>query len=99
MNESANVTQAAALTLGLPDAEQVAAPATIRAYRTALRALDEWLAGRPLTDGTLAGYLRHRRDTDRVSYATSGSDPGRRPFQREAEQAFSRRTDRKPPFY
>ncbi|MCY3873086.1 MAG: tyrosine-type recombinase/integrase [Rhodobacteraceae bacterium] len=63
-------TQTAALMRALSDAKQTAAPATIRAYETALRALDSWLEGGPLTDETLAGYLRHRRDTEKVSYGT-----------------------------
>ena len=49
---------------------QSVAPATIRAYETALRALDAWLDGRPLTDETFAEYQRYRSDTDMVSYAT-----------------------------
>ena len=70
MNERANVSQAAVRPIALSDAEQSAAPATIRAYESALRALDAWLDGRPLTDGLLAEYLQFRRDTDGVSPAT-----------------------------
>lgn len=70
MNESANVTQADAFLAAISDAEQTPAPATTRAYESALRAFDTWLAGKPLTDETLAGYLRYRHDTDGVSYAT-----------------------------
>ncbi len=33
------------------------APATRRAYRAALARLNEWLAGRPLTDATLAAHI------------------------------------------
>ena len=33
------------------------APNTVRAYRSALRKLDAWLAGRPLSDAALADYL------------------------------------------
>ncbi|MYJ96011.1 MAG: tyrosine-type recombinase/integrase [Proteobacteria bacterium] len=65
-----NALKAAAHPVALSDAEQSASPATIRAYRSALSALETWLAGRPLTDETLAEYLRHRRDMDRVSSAT-----------------------------
>ncbi|MCY3875136.1 MAG: tyrosine-type recombinase/integrase [Rhodobacteraceae bacterium] len=70
MNECANVTQADAFLAALLDAEQLPAPATTRAYESALRALDAWLADKPVTDTTLAEYLRHRHDTDGVSYAT-----------------------------
>ena len=70
MSENASVSQADAFLAALSDAEQLPAPATTRAYQSALRALDEWLAGKPLTDGTLAGYLRYRHGTDGVSYAT-----------------------------
>lgn len=34
-------------------------PNTCRAYRRALERLDAWLAGRPLNDGTLAGWITH----------------------------------------
>ena len=70
MDECANVSQADAFLAALSDAAQSPAPATTRAYESALRALDEWLAGKPLADGTLAEYLRYRHDTDKVSYAT-----------------------------
>ncbi len=68
MNDSAIVTQADALLAAISDAVQTPAPATTRAYESALRALDTWLAGKPLSDETLAGYLRYRHDTDGVSY-------------------------------
>ena len=70
INEHVNVTQAAAGPAALSDAEQSAAPATIRASESALRALDAWPAGRPPTDETLAEYLRYRCDMDRVPPAT-----------------------------
>ena len=70
INEHVNVTQAAAGPAALSDAEQSAAPATIRAYESALHALDAWPVVRPLTDETLAEYLRDRRDMVRVSPAT-----------------------------
>ena len=38
-------------------AEASIAPNTRAAYASALRRFDEWLAGRPATDETLAGYL------------------------------------------
>lgn len=46
------------------------APSSPAQYRSALKALDAWRQDRPLTDRTLALYLRHRDDTDRITLST-----------------------------
>ena len=42
------------------------APTTLAAYAAALRALDRWLAGRALTDASLAAYLAHVFESGRA---------------------------------
>ena len=46
------------------------APSIRAQYRSALKALDAWRQGPPLTDRTLALYLRHRDQRDRITLST-----------------------------
>ena len=46
------------------------APSSRAQYRSALKALDAWRQGRPLTDRNLALYLRHRDEKDRITFST-----------------------------
>ena len=52
-------------------AEASIAPNTRAAYASALRSLDDWLAGRPATDETLAGYLSELFDAGKASASAS----------------------------
>ena len=52
-------------------AEASIAPNTRAAYASALRRLDDWLAARPATDETLAGYLSELFDAGKASASAS----------------------------
>ena len=46
------------------------APSSRAQYKSALKALDAWRQGRPVTDRSLALYLRHRDQRDRITLST-----------------------------
>ena len=52
-------------------AEASLAPNTRASYASALRRLDDWLAGRPATDEILAGYLSELFDAGKASASAS----------------------------
>ena len=55
----------------LEDAQDALSDNTKRAYRSALRRLDDWLAGREATDARLAEYLRSLRAAGRGAASAS----------------------------
>ena len=77
-----------------PLAEKARSPRTRATYAQALRGLDEWLAGRPATDETLAEYLKALYD--RGLAAPSATNAVAAAIDRAKLKALRVRSDRRP---